>query len=384
MVHRTMPSATAARSSSRGGCGRCAGPAAIASSALPIRLTSTCSSRLGSQATASVRSTSRTISGRTACTRVSSRNSALSTASASSALPLPLRPGLRANDFSAPVMRPIFSTRPMMVPRLSWAVARSPRARNFCVLPDSVRSAASGWFSSCAMPVDICPTAASLPACSRPSCAWRNSRSVRIRSAISVCSRWLALVRSAVRSATLRSSSLLAASSAARAASRSLTMRRRTFQAAPSSSTKAVSTPHSAAVFSAAMRACEVSVSSVSCHSVPGSIAFCSSIDGPRRMRTSASPLFIARTRVNSRGASGARLYCRLRFSRSRCAALSSRRARNFHDGSEARITTPFSSDSSICMSALCQRCSSGSSPTLTTATPPGRWPLPLPNGADR
>ncbi|MNS85183.1 hypothetical protein D3C72_1190410 [compost metagenome] len=250
-----------------------------------------------------------------------------------------------------------------------------------------VRSAASGWFSSCAMPVDICPTAASLPACSSPSWAWRSTVSARMRSATSACRRWLEVDRSAVRSATLRSSSLLAASSAARAARRSLTMRRRTFHAAPSSSTKALSTPASAAVLSAATRACEVLVSSVSCQSVPGSAACCASIGGPRRRRTSSSlllplPLFSLRTRVSGSCGSGARLYWRLRIRRSRASGDRGRSAASFHDGSEARITTPFSSVSSIWLSLPCQRFSSGSRPILTTATPAGLSRSP--SGAER
>ncbi|MCY1527534.1 hypothetical protein D9M68_626030 [compost metagenome] len=164
-------------------------------------------------------------------------------------------------------------------------------------------------------------------------------------------------------------------------------MRRRTFHAAPSSSTKAVSTPASAALLSAATRTCEVLVSSVSCQSVPGRAACWASIGGPRRRRTSSSllpplPLASLRTETSGSCGSGARLYCRLRDSRWRASSDSGRSAASFHDGSEARITTPFSSLSSIWLSAPCQRFSSGSSPILTTATPTGLSRSP--SGADR
>ena len=62
------------------------------------------------------------------------------------------------------VIRPMRSIRSFMVRRLVLAVSRAPRSRKRTVLPDSVRSAARGWFSSWAMLVDICPMAASLPA----------------------------------------------------------------------------------------------------------------------------------------------------------------------------------------------------------------------------
>jgi hypothetical protein len=55
-------------------------------------------------------------------------------------------------------------------------------------LADRVRSAASGWFSSWAMPVDSWPMTASLPACTSSSWAARSVRSARMRSPTSSCS----------------------------------------------------------------------------------------------------------------------------------------------------------------------------------------------------
>ncbi|MNC67430.1 hypothetical protein D3C75_1179270 [compost metagenome] len=70
----------------------------------------------------------------------------------------------RANERRLAVMRPMRSISSFMVRRLVLAVSSAPRSRKRTVLPDSVRSAASGWLSSWAMLVDICPMAANLPA----------------------------------------------------------------------------------------------------------------------------------------------------------------------------------------------------------------------------
>ena len=50
------------------------------------------------------------------------------------------------------------------------------------------------------------------------------------------------------------------------------------------------------------------------------------------------------------------------------------RTAVNFHDGTEARMTTPFSSATNTGASTVVQDCSSCSRLTFTTATP---WGLP-------
>ena len=48
----------------------------------------------------------------------------------------------------------------------------------------------------------------------------------------------------------------------------------------------------------------------------------------------------------------------------------------NFQSGTEDRITTPFSSDTSAGASTAPQDCSSWRSPTFTTATPATSCPL--------
>ncbi|MNY31934.1 hypothetical protein D3C86_1661200 [compost metagenome] len=130
-------------------------------------------------------------------------------------------------------MRPMWSTSSLMVCRLLLAVALSPRARKRTVLPDRVRRAASGWLSSWAMLVDICPITASLPAWTSSSWVWRRCASVCRRSRISALSRSLLAERSAVRSAMRRSSSSLARCSASRAARRVAITLRRWFSARP-------------------------------------------------------------------------------------------------------------------------------------------------------
>ncbi|MNS99654.1 hypothetical protein D3C72_1340620 [compost metagenome] len=67
------------------------------------------------------------------------------------------------------MMRPMRSINSLMVLRLVLATSSWPRSKKRTVLPDSVRSAASGWFSSWAMLVDIWPMAASFPACTSSS-----------------------------------------------------------------------------------------------------------------------------------------------------------------------------------------------------------------------
>ena len=64
----------------------------------------------------------------------------------------------------------------------------SPRCAKIFVLAMKVRIAASGWLISCAIAADICPSAASLPACTSSFCVARRRASVRRRSSISVCS----------------------------------------------------------------------------------------------------------------------------------------------------------------------------------------------------
>ncbi|MCY1312799.1 hypothetical protein D9M70_632530 [compost metagenome] len=93
-----------------------------------------------------------------------------------------------------------------MVRRLVLTVSSAPRSRKRTLLPDKVRRAASGWFSSWAMLVDIWPMAANLPAWTSSSWAWRKVCSACRRSRIWPLSRSLLARRSAVRSAILRSS----------------------------------------------------------------------------------------------------------------------------------------------------------------------------------
>ncbi|MNN50381.1 hypothetical protein D3C81_1649640 [compost metagenome] len=130
-----------------------------------------------------------------------------------------------------------------MVRRLVLAVSSAPRSRKRTVLPDSVRSAARGWLSSWAMLVDICPMAASLPACTSSSWAWRRVCSACRRSRICPLSRSLLARRSAVRSVIRRSSWLLASCSASRAARRVAMTLRRSFQAIPRIASRANATP---------------------------------------------------------------------------------------------------------------------------------------------
>ncbi|MNP20833.1 hypothetical protein D3C76_1134250 [compost metagenome] len=148
----------------------------------------------------------------------------------------------RAKARRLAVMRPMRSTSSLIAARLVLAVSRAPRARKRTVLPERVRRAASGWLSSWAMLVDICPITANLPACTRLSWALRKLSSVCLRSRISASRRLLLARRSWVRSAILRSSSLLTASSASRAARRVAMTLRRSFQAISRNATRAKAT----------------------------------------------------------------------------------------------------------------------------------------------
>ena len=150
---------------------------------------------------------------------------------------------LRANARNSPVMRPMRSASWAMRSRLICTVARSPRSRNRRLLPDKVRSAVRGWFSSWATPVESCPITASLPACTSSFCAALRVASARMRSCTSCCRRSLVCCKSDVRCCTLRSSSSCAACRASRAARRSRTRsrwwRRRWLSMKPSSAKNA-------------------------------------------------------------------------------------------------------------------------------------------------
>ena len=74
----------------------------------------------------------------------------------------------------------------------------------------------SGWFSSCASPADIWPSADSLPACTSSACAFFSAASASCRSATSRRSIMLVPDSSAVRAATRLSSCALARASTRR------------------------------------------------------------------------------------------------------------------------------------------------------------------------
>ena len=113
--------------------------------------------------------------------------------------------------------------------RLPRASSRRPLSSSTDALSDSVRIAASGWFSSCTTPADICPSAASLPAWIRSFCNARNSavrsttRASRLSWAACKARRETCCWRSARRrcaTATISSSSTAQASAALTAAFR--------------------------------------------------------------------------------------------------------------------------------------------------------------------
>ncbi len=80
------------------------------------------------------------------------------------------------------------SARSVMRSRLLTTWVRSPRCANIFALAMKVRIAASGWLISCASAADICPSAASLPACTSSFWVVRSRASVWRCSSISVCS----------------------------------------------------------------------------------------------------------------------------------------------------------------------------------------------------
>ena len=89
-----------------------------------------------------------------------------------------------------------------------------------------------------------------------------------------------------------------------------------------------------------------------------------------RASRTSSASAAIRRMGTRPRGGRGRALYCRVLSKWRRACSSSGRSVVNFHDGTEARITTPFSSVTRAGASTVAQDCSNCSRLTLTTATP--------------
>ncbi len=181
----------------------------------------------------------------------------------------------RAKARRLAVMRPMRSTSSLMVARLVLAVSSLPRWRKRTVLPDSVRSAASGWLSSWAMLVDICPITASLPAWTSSSWALRRVSSACWRSWISAVRRALLACRSAVRSAIFTSSSPLARCSASRAARRVASTLRRSFQAISRNARRAKPMAASMPLRTASRRRSSSGLSRVRFHGVSFSARVC-------------------------------------------------------------------------------------------------------------
>ena len=201
------------------------GAVAIASIALPIRLTSTCSSRVSSASAARPAGCTETSSS-TALSRrrCATRNCALAIARCS-ATGSSAGLALWAKDLSWPVSLPSRSTMRPMRCRLACTSAVRCCSSSTQALSDSVRMAPSGWFISCTRPADIWPSAAILPACTSSSCAARKaavrSTTLASRPSCAACSAaWLA---SFWRSARWRCSASVAISSSTALASAAVT-----------------------------------------------------------------------------------------------------------------------------------------------------------------
>ena len=256
----TRPSCAAASiHSARCGCSR------MASSALPMRLISTCSRRLGSHQAA------RGLSAVASCTVTCSlrmrwwyRNSALCTAVARRAA-CGWALDLRAKPLSGSMMAPICSARRAMMARLPLTASSWPRCMKATALPDRVRMAPSGCVSSWVMPVASWPSAAILPACTSSSCASRRVCSACSRSRTSLRRRALVSLRAWVRAVTFSSSSALSCSFCC-------TMRRRWLTSSISSSTKPALTPASRLSCAACWRTGRRSANIKRRQSVPSSV----------------------------------------------------------------------------------------------------------------
>mmetsp|Transcript_5953 Transcript_5953/g.23531 ORF Transcript_5953/g.23531 Transcript_5953/m.23531 type:complete len:239 (-) Transcript_5953:10489-11205(-) len=174
---RCPPSSAAARTRRQRRASCC-----IASMALPNRLTSTCSSRLASARTRSPAGTSTSTCSASARLRCSSSSRALRTPSSRAVLPMGCSSALRAKLLSWRVIWLMRSTMSSMICRLAVTASVRPASSSRIELRARARSAVSGWLTSCDRPADICPSTASLLACS---------------SSPSVCRRWAIWVLSA-------------------------------------------------------------------------------------------------------------------------------------------------------------------------------------------
>ena len=168
---------------------------AMASRALCSRLRITCSMRMASPSTSA--SSSICVRSSTCSLRIRGANSCRACSSTSPRHRRSLRPAgvLRAKVLRWPVSAAMRCSRPSMRCRPSRTASGRPLSSSRRRLPSCICRAVSGWLISCASAADICPSAAILAACTRPSWAWRSSavRSATSRSRRSrmpACKRW--------------------------------------------------------------------------------------------------------------------------------------------------------------------------------------------------